>query len=81
MGRDLFGVNGPDQIAFAPIPSSSRLARSDAEPDFDSAVVGLKLGLSEGIEVHIWTLALGLDLWPPALIVPVGDGRLGFADR
>jgi len=26
-------------------------------------------------------LSFGVDLWPPALILPLGPGRLGFADR
>lgn len=47
----------------------------------ETAVVGFKLGLTEGVEVHILGMAIGFDLWPPALIVPVGPGRIGFADR
>jgi len=47
----------------------------------ESPVVGAKIGLAEGLEVHIGTLPFGVDLWPPALIVPIGGGRLGFADR
>jgi hypothetical protein len=47
----------------------------------ETPLLGVKLGLTEGVELHVWTLALGIDLWPPAIIVPVGDGRLGFADR
>ncbi len=47
----------------------------------ETPVVGLRVGLKEGIEVHLFGLALGIDLWPPAIIVPVGDGRIGFGDR
>jgi hypothetical protein len=47
----------------------------------ESPLVGVKLGLAEGIELHLFSLALGLDLWPPAIIVPVGPGRIGFDDR
>ena len=47
----------------------------------ETPIVGLKIGLTEGIEVHILGLGFGIDLWPPALIVPFGSGRLGFADR
>jgi hypothetical protein len=47
----------------------------------ETYVAGIKLGLKEGIEIHILGLAFGIDLWPPALIVPVGPGRIGFADR
>jgi hypothetical protein len=47
----------------------------------DTPLVGLRLGLKEGIEVHVLGMAFGIDLWPPALIVPFGPGRIGFADR
>ena len=42
-------------------------------------VVGLQLGLREGIEVHFLGAELGLDLWPPALKLPFLD-RIGFAE-
>jgi len=47
----------------------------------ETPLAGLKLGLTEGVEVHLLGLALGIDLWPPALIVPLGPGRIGFDDR
>jgi hypothetical protein len=47
----------------------------------ESPFVGAKIGLTEGVEVHVFGGALGLDLWPPAIIVPVGPGRIGFDDR
>lgn len=47
----------------------------------ETPLVGLKIGLKEGVEVHVLGLAFGIDLWPPAIILPVGPGRLGFADR
>jgi Protein of unknown function (DUF3750) len=47
----------------------------------ETPIVGLKLGLGEGIELHVFSLAIGVDLWPPAIILPVGEGRFGFADR
>lgn len=47
----------------------------------ETPVLGVRLGLKEGVEVHVIGLAFGVDLWPPALIVPLGSGRLGFADR
>ena len=47
----------------------------------ETPIVGLKIGLKEGIEIHIFGLSFGIDLWPPAIIVPVGEGRIGFADR
>lgn len=42
---------------------------------------GVKVGVKEGVELHILGLSIGVDLWPPALIVPVNPGRLGFDDR
>jgi hypothetical protein len=47
----------------------------------ETPVFGLKVGLKEGVEVHVIGLSVGIDLWPPAIIVPVGPGRVGFADR
>lgn len=47
----------------------------------ESPILGVRLGLTEGVEVHVLGLAVGVDLWPPAIILPVGEGRLGFADR
>lgn len=47
----------------------------------ETPIVGLKIGLKEGIEVHVIGLSFGVDLWPPAIILPLGPGRLGFADR
>lgn len=47
----------------------------------ETPLVGLRIGATEGIEVHLFGLALGVDLWPPAIIVPLGAGRIGFDDR
>lgn len=47
----------------------------------ETALIGLRLGLKEGLELHVIGIAVGIDLWPPALLVPVGSGRLGFGDR
>jgi hypothetical protein len=47
----------------------------------ETPILGLKLGITEGIELHVFGLSIGIDLWPPALILPVGEGRLGFGDR
>ena len=47
----------------------------------ETPVLGLKVGLKEGVEVHVIGLSFGIDLWPPAIILPLGPGRLGFADR
>jgi len=48
---------------------------------FETPLVGLKLGLKEGIEIHLFGAAVGIDFWPPAIIVPIGPGRIGFDDR
>ncbi len=47
----------------------------------ETPLLGVKLGLKEGVEVHVLGLSIGVDLWPPAIILPLGPGRLGFADR
>jgi hypothetical protein len=47
----------------------------------ETPIVGIKIGLKEGIEVHLIGLSFGIDLWPPAIILPLGPGRIGFADR
>jgi uncharacterized protein DUF3750 len=47
----------------------------------ETPIVGLKVGLKEGVELHVLGVSVGIDLWPPAIIVPLGPGRLGFADR
>jgi hypothetical protein len=47
----------------------------------ETPIVGFKLGLKEGVELHFLGLSFGVDLWPPAIILPLGPGRLGFADR
>lgn len=44
-------------------------------------ILGVRLGLKEGIAVHVIGLEIGIDLWPPALLIPLGSGRLGIADR
>jgi hypothetical protein len=47
----------------------------------ETPLVGVRLGLKEGVEIHLLTLGFGVDLWPPAIILPLGPGRLGFDDR
>jgi hypothetical protein len=47
----------------------------------ETPLVGGKLGITEGIEFHVLGMGWGVDIWPPALIVPVGPGRIGFDDR
>lgn len=47
----------------------------------ETPLVGLRVGLQEGIELHLLGFGFGVDLWPPAIILPLGEGRLGIADR
>jgi hypothetical protein len=47
----------------------------------ETPLLGVRIGFLEGIEIHVLAIALGIDFWPPALIVPIGPGRLGFDDR
>jgi hypothetical protein len=43
-------------------------------------VVGFKLGLEEGVELHVLDLPLGVHFWPPGITVPVNPGRIGIDD-
>ncbi len=43
-------------------------------------LLGFTLGVEEGIEINLLGLHLGLDLWTPALKLPL-VGRLGFPDK
>ena len=45
----------------------------------ETPLIGLRAGLDEGVELHVLTLAFGLDLWPPATLTPFG--RFGFPER
>ncbi len=49
--------------------------------ELQTAVGGVRIGLQEGLQIQVLGIEVGIDLWPPALIVPFGPGRLGFADR
>lgn len=43
-------------------------------------ILGLTIGIAEGIEVNLFGIHLGIDFWTPALKLPI-IGRLGFADK
>lgn len=45
----------------------------------ESQILGLQLGLQEGVEVHLLWMVFGVDLYPPALKLPM-IGRLGFPE-
>ena len=42
-------------------------------------LLGMTLGLAEGIEINLLGMSFGIDLWRPAIKLPFA-GRLGFAD-
>lgn len=44
-------------------------------------LAGIKIGLKEGVELHFLGFTVGVDFWPPAFLLPVNPGRLGFDDR
>lgn len=53
-------------------PSSTRTG-----VELETPLLGIQLGLREGIELHVLQLTFGIDFWPPALLLP-GAPRLGF---
>lgn len=55
------------------------VARERTGAQLETPLIGASLGLREGVEVHAFALTVGVDLWPPALLFPAGDGRFGFA--
>jgi hypothetical protein len=44
----------------------------------ESWPLGVKLGIEEGVELHLLGMAFGLHFWPPGITVPVNPGRIGF---
>src|SRR5262249_28504683 len=67
IGRDYVGPIGAD------------LTEARTGIQLGSFPFGLRLGLREGVEVHLFGLPLGVHLWPPGINVPVNPGRIGFA--
>ena len=43
----------------------------------DLGLVGLQVGLVEGVQLHLFGSSLGVAFWPPALVLPI-FGRVGF---
>lgn len=66
IGKDYRGIVGASM-------SSGQLGVQAETP-----LVGILLGLDEGIQVHALSLTFGIDVWPPAILTPFGDGRFGF---
>lgn len=46
----------------------------------ESPLVGILVGLDEGLQLHVVGLTLGVDVWPPAILTPFGNGRFGFGE-
>ena len=44
----------------------------------ETPLLGILLGAGEGVQVHVLALTFGVDVWPPAILTPFGDGRFGF---
>ena len=70
VGKDYFG---PSQF----------FATTASETGFQFSafgLLGLSVGLAEGVEVNLLGLHFGVDFWTPALKLPI-VGRLGFKDK
>jgi hypothetical protein len=67
IGRDYRGIIG------------ASITESRTGIQLESVLFGLRLGLVDGIEVHLLSFVLGVHFWPPGITVPVNPGRIGFA--
>ena len=65
IGKDYRGIVG------------ASVTRGGTGVQVDSPLVGLAMGLTEELELHLLSLTVGIDWWRPALKVPADDGRLG----
>ncbi len=68
IGKDYIGLWG----------FGARATTTRTGVQIESPIIGLKLGLMDGVEVHVLGMTLGVDLWPPALKTPLG--RFGMAE-
>lgn len=62
-------------------PVSAGLTTGGTGIQIETPLIGVRLGLTEGVQIHLLAFEIGIDWWPPAIIVPLGPGRVGFADR
>lgn len=69
VGKDFVGLGG----------AGVGLSPSGSGVQAETPLLGLKLGLADGIELHVLCLTFGVDFWPPAIKTPLG--RLGFAEH
>jgi len=44
----------------------------------ETPLVGAKVGILDGVELHSLIFTLGIDIWPPAFKTPWG--RYGFSE-
>ena len=65
---------GKDYLGLAGVAISSTGTGVQAE----SSLLGLKVGLREGVELHVLYFTFGLDAWRPAIRTPFG--RLGMRE-
>lgn len=64
------------------IDEGSVFGKSESGTGFQVSVLGafgFTLGLAEGVEVNLFGLSFGVDLWRPAIKLPL-IGRIGFPD-
>jgi hypothetical protein len=66
VGRDYLG------------PIGVAVTESGTGLQLETFVLGLRMGLREGVEVHMMGAAVGVHFWPPGITVPVNPGRIGF---
>lgn len=66
VGRDYRGIVG------------ASVTESGTGVQLESIPAGVRVGLVDGVEAHLFGLALGVHAWPPAITVPVNPGRIGF---
>jgi len=67
IGRDYRGIAG------------ASVTESRAGVQLESVILGLRVGLVDGVEAHLLGFAMGVHFWPPGITLPVNPGRLGFA--
>lgn len=65
VGRDYRGIVG------------ASVTESGTGVQLESIPAGVRVGLVDGVEAHLFGLALGVHAWPPAITVPVNPGRIG----
>lgn len=70
VGKDYLGNNQ----FFSKTPSNTGFQLSAF------GLLGFSLGFAEGVELNLLGVHIGLDIWTPALKLPI-IGRLGFSDK